>query len=180
LRCFVVIGGDRHPAAIAPRGSGHVGGRPRLQQFLDLGHHRPPDLLADRDQSRRRRRSVLGLAEEIGGDQARVGAVVGDHEDLGRAGQQIDADAAEQLALGLGDIGVAGPHKHVDGRHAVNETERHRSQCLHPAQAHHRVSAGSPHRVEHRRMDPPVALGRGTGDHVLHTGDLGHADRHER
>ena len=33
--------------------------------------------------------------------------VVGDDQDLGRAGEQVDADLAEQLPLGLGDVGVA-------------------------------------------------------------------------
>ena len=56
---------------------------------------------------------VLGLPEQVGGDELGVGRLVGDHEDLGRAGEQVDADRPEQLALGLGDVGVAGADDHV-------------------------------------------------------------------
>ena len=42
-----------------------------------------------------------------------VGGVVGDHQDLGRAGEHVDADAAEEDALGLGDVLVAGPDDDV-------------------------------------------------------------------
>ena len=45
--------------------------------------------------------------EQVGGDELGVGRVVGDHRDLRRPGEQVDADAAEQLALGLGDERVA-------------------------------------------------------------------------
>ena len=50
----------------------------------------------------------------IGGHQLRVGGVIGDHRDLGGAGQQVDPHPAEQLALGLGDECVAWSHDHVD------------------------------------------------------------------
>ncbi len=59
------------------------------------------------DQHRRGVRAVLGLAEQVDRDDERVGLVVGDDQDLGRAGEEVDADLAEQLALGLGHVGVA-------------------------------------------------------------------------
>ena len=57
---------------------------------------------------------MLGLAEQVGRADLAVDAVVGDHQRLGRAREQVDADAAEQLALGLRHIGVARPDDHVD------------------------------------------------------------------
>ena len=57
---------------------------------------------------------MLGLAEQVGGAHLGVGGLVGDDQDLGRAGQQVDADPPEELALGLGDIGVARADEHVD------------------------------------------------------------------
>ena len=54
---------------------------------------------------------MLGLAEEVGGDDGRVGAVVGDDEELARAGGHVDGGAAGEAGderLGLGDPGVAG------------------------------------------------------------------------
>ena len=63
---------------------------------------------------------MLGLAEQIGGADLAVDAVVGDHQRLGRAGEQVDADAAEQLALGFRHIGVARADDHVDRRDACS------------------------------------------------------------
>ena len=76
------------------------------------------------DQDGLRERVVLGLAEQVGGDPGGVLGAVGDHDDLGRAGDQVDADPAEHLALGFGDISVAGPDDLVDrgdGRGAERE-----------------------------------------------------------
>ena len=57
---------------------------------------------------------MLGLAEQIGGAHLAVDRLVGDDQRLGRAGEQVDADAAEELPLGFGDEGVAGADQHVD------------------------------------------------------------------
>ena len=59
---------------------------------------------------------MLGLREEIHRDPVGVGALVRDDEDLGRAGDHVDADGAEHAALGRGDIGVAGSADLVDRR----------------------------------------------------------------
>src|SRR5690606_36881000 len=45
---------------------------------------------------------VLGLADEVGGDEPRVGRVVGEDGDLGGAGLGVDADDAAQQTLGGG------------------------------------------------------------------------------
>ena len=62
---------------------------------------------------------MLGLGQQIDGDAAGIVGGVGQHDDLGRAGDGVDADAAEHLALGLGDIGVAGPDDAVHRRRCV-------------------------------------------------------------
>ena len=59
---------------------------------------------------------MLGLAEQVGRDDGGPRAVVGDHEDLGRAGEEVDPDEPEQLPLGLGDVRVAGADEQVHGR----------------------------------------------------------------
>ncbi len=51
---------------------------------------------------------MLGLGQQIDGDPAWVVVGVGQHHDLGRAGDRVDTDPAEHLPLGLGDVGVAG------------------------------------------------------------------------
>ena len=76
---------------------------------------------------------MLGLAEQVGGDELGVGLVVGDHRDLGRAGEQVDPDAPEQLALGLGDVGVAGADDMSTGGSPL-EAEGHRGERLHAAE----------------------------------------------
>ena len=53
---------------------------------------------------------MLGLTEQIDRDHERSGGcIVGDHQNFGRTGQQVDAHGAEELALGLGHVGVPGP-----------------------------------------------------------------------
>ena len=58
------------------------------------------------DQDARARR-VLGLADQVGGDVARVGRPVGDQDDLARPGDAVDVDLAVDLPLGQGDEQVA-------------------------------------------------------------------------
>jgi hypothetical protein len=58
---------------------------------------------------------VLGLADQIGRDEPRVGAVVGDDEDLGGAGFGIRPHDARDGALGGRDEVVARPGDDVDG-----------------------------------------------------------------
>ena len=72
---------------------------------------------------------MLGLAEQVDRDDERVGVLVGDDQDLGRAGEQVDADLAEQLPLGLGDVRVAGAGEQVDLADGLG-AERHRRDGL--------------------------------------------------
>ncbi len=50
---------------------------------------------------------MFGLADQIGGEPAWVGALVGDDGDFGRTGDGVDADDAGDHALGGGDEDVA-------------------------------------------------------------------------
>ena len=59
---------------------------------------------------------VLGLADQVGGDVARVGRPVGDQDDLARPGDAVDVDLAVDLPLGQGDEQVARPDDLVDRR----------------------------------------------------------------
>ena len=86
---------------------------------------------------------MLRLREQIGGDPARIDAVVGGDDDLGRAGDGVDADVAEHQPLGRGDVGVAGADDLVDARHALGAV-RHRGDRLRAADHEHAVDAGQP------------------------------------
>jgi hypothetical protein len=83
---------------------------------------------------------MLGLAQEVGGNDLRVGRVVGQDHHLRRPGQQVDPDRAEQLALGLGHVGVTGADEHVDGLEPL-DPERHRGEGLDAADAEDLSSA---------------------------------------
>ena len=63
-----------------------------------------------------------------------INAVIGDNQRLGRAGEEIDAHAAEELALRLGNIRIAGSDQHVHGRNTLR-AERHRANRLDAAKA---------------------------------------------
>ena len=121
---------------------------------------------------------MLGLAEQIGGADFAVDRIVGDNQRLGRPGEEIDADAAEQLPLGFGDIGVAGSDDHVDRRDGLG-AERHGGNRLHAAKDENLVGAAEMHRRHDRGMRPAVKRRR-AGDDVLHPGDAGGDDRHMR
>ena len=94
---------------------------------------------------------MLGLAEQVGGAHLGVDGLVGDHHRLGRAGEEVDADAAVELALGLGDEGVAGADQHVDRRDRLG-AERHRADRLDAAEHVDLVRAAEVHGGDHRRV----------------------------
>ncbi len=124
---------DDDLAEILPCLAGEIGARQDFQQPLHFAHGVARELFRIGDEDRRRGRAVLGLAEQVGGAHLAVDRVVGDDQGLGRAGEQVDADAAEQLPLGLGDIGVAGADDHIDRRDRLG-AERHRGDRLHAAE----------------------------------------------
>ncbi len=58
-------------------------------------------------------RAVLGLGDEVGGEEPRVGGVVGDDRDLGRARLGVHPDGPGQQPLGGGHVGVAWAGDHI-------------------------------------------------------------------
>ena len=70
--------------------------------------------LARGDEDGGRQRVVLGLADQVGGDVRRVGGVVGEDRDLGRAGLGVDADPSLEEPLGGDHVDVAGTGHQVD------------------------------------------------------------------
>jgi hypothetical protein len=121
--------------------------------------------------------SVLGLADQVACDDGGVGAVVGDDRHLGRSGEHVDADLAEQHALGLGDELVAGADDDV-GRLAGEQAVGHRGDRLHTAQGHDDVGAGRVEGVQQIRMHRTATKRAGAGDDRGHAGRLGGGHAH--
>ena len=121
---------------------------------------------------------MLGLAQQVDGDQERVGAVVGDDEDLGGAGHQVDADLAEELTLRLGDVRIARADDHVDGGDRLG-ADRERGDGLDAADEVDLVGAGEVHGRDRRVGDDAARCGSHRR-HALHAGDLRRQDRHVR
>ena len=175
---LVLVVADDHLAIVLPGLPRGIGGRQDFEEPLDLVHGVARELLRIGEQDGGRGRAVLGLAEQVGRADFAVHAVVGDDQRLGRAGEQVDADAAEQLALGLRHIGVARADDHVDRRDRLG-AERHRGDRLHAAQHVDFVGAAEVHGRDDRRMRPALERRR-AGDDALHAGDPRGDDRHVR
>ncbi len=88
----------------------------RLQLPFDGCFYRLGELGVIGGEDRLCARIVLGLRQEIGGDPIRIVVLVGDHQHFRGAGDHVDADGAEDLALGGGNIGIAGTGDLGDGR----------------------------------------------------------------
>nr|GFC74681.1 hypothetical protein [Tanacetum cinerariifolium] len=86
----------------------------------------------------------------VGGAEFAVNAFIGDHQCLGRPGEQVDAHTAEQLTLGFGDKGVAWTDQHVHLSNGFG-AQRHRADRLDAAQAIDFVGAGHVLRGDDRR-----------------------------
>jgi hypothetical protein len=167
-----------HFAEIRPRLAGSVGGRKNGEEPLDLAQRVASKLFRIGDEDRGRGRAVLGLAEEVGRTDLAVDALVGDDQRLGRSGQEIDADAAEQLALGFRDVGIAGSDDHVDGAHRLG-AERHGGDRLHAAEDIDFVRPAQMHGGDDRGVGAALERRR-AGHDALHASDARGNDRHVR
>ena len=84
---------------------------------------------------------------------------IGDHDEVARSGEAVDADLAEHLALGLLHVQVARPddHVHAVDRFGAVRQRRHRLRAADPVD---RVGTGEPAGAEHDRMNVAIAAGR--------------------
>jgi hypothetical protein len=138
------------------------------------------------DEKARRGRVVLGLADQVGGDQRRVRGRVREDRDLGRSGLGVDADDSAHEALGRDAVDVGRAGHHVDRLAAAVG-----AFGVAVAVGEHRDRSGAPGGVhlanaeqgaggEHRRVRQPAVLalrrtGQGDG---LDAGDAGGHDVH--
>ncbi len=163
------------PLASATLAMGARGKRLELQ--LELATHGARHQVGRANEERVRGLVVLGLREEIGRDEARIGLVVRHDDDLAGASDAVDVDRAEDQTLGAGDVEVAGPD---DLGHAGNALRAvgERGDRLRAA----RVDDGGHPGEVGGRVDRVVALVAGKGrreDDLLDASHGGRDRRHE-
>ena len=128
-----------------------VAARHRRQQPLDRLAHALEVGGVGAEQDALRQLVVLGLAEQVHRDPVGRRRAVGEHEDLARAGDHVDADRAEDAPLGARHVGVAGAGDLVhrgDRRRAVGQ----RADRLRAADREDAIDAGDRRRREHERV----------------------------
>ena len=134
------------------RGRHRIASRPRRRR--PVGEFRVVG-----DQDGLRGGIVLGLAHQIGSDPLGIVEAVGDDEDLGRSGDHVDPDHAEQLALGLSDPGVAGAGDDIDRRDPFRAVGQ-RGDRLGPADPPQFVDPGEVRGGEDERIRVAIRSGR--------------------
>ena len=122
-----------------------------------LFEHRMGEHRAVGDQDGAGHRVVLGLSEEIGGDQLRVGGLVGDQQRLGRTRKLVDIDDAEDTALGEDDEDVARSVDLVDVGNGLGAVG-HRRDRLHSTDAKDAIDAGHFGGRQHQGRDLPISV----------------------
>ncbi len=126
---------------------------------------------------------MLGLADEVGRDEGRIGRGIGEDDDLGRPGHGVDAHVRAYERLRRGDVGVAGAGDEVDRfEHlGVVEAVGQRPDRLRSAHRPHLVDAEHVGGGEDHRVREAVGLGRAGDRQRLGTcglrGDDVHDDR---
>ncbi len=110
---FREIPRHQHRAAVGKRPPGKI----RIRQFgelqFDFSSHRLAQARRGGDENRDGVGIVLGLRDQIGGDELRI-ATVGEDDRFGGAGQHVDGAIGAHQALGGCDEAVAGAEDFID------------------------------------------------------------------
>ena len=122
--------------------------------------------------------TVLRLREQISGRKGRVCGVIGNDHHLARTRQGIHSDRAENLALGLANVGVAGTIDLVDGvdrRRAVG----HCADRLHATETINFRNAREVQRREQAIGKLAVGIARREDRDLRTAGDFREGHRHQ-
>jgi len=95
------------------------------------------------------------LAQEIGRDPDGVRGGLGHHQYLGRTGNHVDPDHAENLALGLGHVRVARADDLVDRHDGLGPISQ-RGDRLGPAHAIDLIHTGDVGGGKHQRVQDSI------------------------
>ena len=122
--------------------------------------------------------AVFGLRAEVGRDPLWLRGAVGDDHHFARAGEEVDAHEAEDLAFCFGDEGIARAENLVDRRDRAR-AEGHRGDGLDAADRVDLADAAEVERGEDVRIDLSVRSGRRAGAEFRDAGDLGGERGHQ-
>ncbi len=123
---------------------------------------------------------MLGLRQQVGGGQRRIGIRVRDDHRLGRPWQTVDAHVAKHLLLGERREQVARPHDLRHAWHAFRAVS-HRRDCLRAARAvNARDAAHRRRREDHVRHAPIRASGRRAHHDLFDARHLRRDDAHQQ
>ena len=142
----------------------------QLKFAFDRALDRAGELLVVGDEDRLCAGVMFGLRQKIGGDPIRIAGPVGEDQNLGRSGDHVDTDLAENDALGRGDVGIARADDlgdRSDGRGAIGQ----RRDRLGAADAIDFVDAGQLCRCQYKRRQKATGC-RHHHDEARHAGDL--------
>ena len=119
---------------------------------------------------------MLGLAQQVHRAHFAVDRFVSNDQRLGRAGEQVYANPAVQLSLGLSHKHIARAHQHVHRRHRLG-ADGHGGHRLHTAQHQNLVSPGEVHGRHDGRVRRTLVRRRGR-HHARHASHLGSQNAH--
>ena len=151
----------------------------RCELQRQLFEHRMGEHRAVGDQDGAGHRVVLGLSQQIGGDELRIGGFVGDQQRLGRTGKLVDIDDAEDTALGQHDEDVARSVDLVDVGNGLGAIG-HRRDGLRATDAKDAIDAGHLGRRQDQRRDFATRSTRRADDDLLHAGDARRHGGHQQ
>ena len=168
LNGLVQVGAEDDLAVVVHAGAGDGGTGQLRDLHLQLRLHGLGQLRAVGDENRACQFVVLGLAQQVCCYPCRVAAAVGQHQNFAGASDHIDAHLAEHLALGGGNVDVAGAYDLIHCRDALGAVgQRRHSLCTAGLEDLGHACGGGGGKDD--RVHPAVLSGGGGHD------DLGHA-----
>ncbi len=171
---------DADQQAVRQSDPRRVGTRQARQLRRDLALDRVDQSGIGRDKHDLGVGTMLGLRQQVRGDERSIRPGIRDHHDLRRPGRHVDGHALGcHLQLGFGDIGIAGTKQLVAARYRVRP-EGHRRDRLRTAKLEHVGDAATLRGIQYMRFDPAVLGGRRAQHHTLATGQLCRDTQHQR
>ena len=177
-RLVHIIGHDDFAVGVHA-GAGNGGAWQLRNLHLQLGLHGLGQLPAVGDQHRAGQLVMLGLAQQVGGYPCGVAAAVCQHQNLGRAGNHINANLAENLALCRCNVDISGADNLVHGGHALGAVGKG-GHGLCAAGFENQVNARNDSRGQNGGVHLAIAARGGGHNNLLDARDLGgnHVHQH--